>query len=95
MLANWNKYLIFQDFLKRFEHFLYVLVASHFIDKCRDLKEFLQTCIPQVWQQAITERTQVELISQQAAGQGDGKGRASGLSRTQAFQHAGLVSQGN
>lgn len=37
VLADWNKYLIFQDFLKCSEHFLCILVAFH--TKCRDLKK--------------------------------------------------------
>lgn len=45
VLADWNKYLIFQDFLKCSEHFLCILVAFHSIAKCRDLKEPLQTRI--------------------------------------------------
>lgn len=43
VLATWNKYLLFQDFLKCSEHFL---VAFHSIAKYRDLKELLQTGFP-------------------------------------------------
>lgn len=45
VLADWNKYLIFQDFLKCSEHFLRILVPFHSIAKYRDLKELLQTQI--------------------------------------------------
>lgn len=106
VLADWNKYLLFQDFLKCSEHFLSILVAFHSIAKYRDLKELLQTGFP--WsdsrQQAITERTQIEQISQQAAGVGgrgeewEGEGILASPS-VQAFQLAelvfGFVLQGN
>lgn len=45
VLADWNKYLIFQDFLKCSEHFLSTLVPFRSIAKYRDLKELLQTKI--------------------------------------------------
>lgn len=78
VLANWNKYLPFQDFLKCPEHFLSILVAFHSIAKYHDLKELLQTGFP--WsdsrQQAITERTQIEQISQRGGvGGRNGKGK--------------------
>lgn len=103
VLADWNKYLLFQDFLKCSEHFLSILVAFHSIAKYRDLKELLQTGFP--WsdsrQQAITERTQIEQISQQGPGGGvewEGEGILASPS-VQAFQHTelvfGFVLQGN
>lgn len=46
VLADWNKYLLFQDFLKCSEHFLNILVAFHSIAKYCNLKELLQTEFP-------------------------------------------------
>lgn len=79
VLADWNKYLIFQDFLKCSEHSLCILVPFRSIAKYRDLKELLQTQISLLWQQAITEGTQIEQSPQQVAGEGNGKGRGSWL----------------